>query len=224
MITKENVLKVITLKRDSFFGHLDSLFSNTSKDYFGIMDNNKIIIWPNLKKFNLFYPLFVLLFDDQEQFIKIQKKPNPFLKLFSFLFFFFLISIVTHRFINVPTEVAISSSLVLLLLFLVVFVIMKQVYYKNGQKENVKLYDYLIKLESFSSSSQGKKIKSELIFKSSKVLQLSVRLLTYPFAIGIILMVLFLIPISEMKIKFLILIIIPSVYLISDIIIIIKKE
>ncbi len=166
-----------------------------------------------------------MLFDEQEQFIKIQKKSNPFLKLFSFFFFFFfLISIVTHRFINVPTEVAISSSLVLLFLFLVVFVIMKQVSYKNGQKETVKLYDYLIKLESFSSSSQGKKIKSELIFKSSKILQLSVRLLTYPFAIGIILMVLFLIPISEMKIKFLILIIIPSVYLISDIIILIKKE
>ncbi|MFT5713514.1 MAG: hypothetical protein ACI9WT_000049 [Flavobacterium sp.] len=84
MITKDSVFK-----RNSFFGYFDSLFSNTSKDYLGVMDNNKIIIWPNLKKFNLFYPLFVLIFDEQEQFVKIKKKSNPFLKLFSFLFFSF---------------------------------------------------------------------------------------------------------------------------------------
>ena len=224
MITKDSVLKVLTLKKNSFFGHLDSLFSNTSKDYFGVMNNNKIIIWLNLKKINLFYPLFVLLFDEQEQFIKIQKKLNPFLKLFVFFFFFFLISIMTHRYMYVPLEVAISSSLVLLFLFLVIFVIIKQISYKHGQQETVKLYDYLIKLENFSNSSQGKNIKSELKYRDSKVLQLSIRLLTYPFAIGIILMVLFLIPLNEMKIKYLFLIIIPSVYLISDIIILVKKE
>lgn len=124
----------------------------------------------------------------------------------------------------VPIEVAISSSLVLLFLFLVVYVIMKQVSCKHGQRETVKLYDSLIKLEKFSNSSQAKNIKSELKYRDSKVLQLSIRLLTYPFSIGIILMVLLLIYLNELKITYLFLIIIPSVYLISDIIILVKKE
>lgn len=219
MISKVEVLNIIIEEENTIAGHVRATQKKKSKHYFGNNQNDKIVVWPGLNSFDLFYPIFILEFNLLGVFVKISKKHNPLFRLAHNLIIALLLLLILLRFRSAPTDVAITSSTLLVVLTLFILIILKKNANVRSIEESQKLYTLISKYEKNAIV----KLEYKPKLKEPLSLRIWTRFLIYPFVIGCIIVIVT-IPRNKFDVRYLFLVGILVTYLVTEIIIWFKNR
>ena len=182
MITKTEFLNIILKEENTILGHIRAFRKKQGRFYFGKDYTDKVVVWPGMNSFDLFYPIFILQFNSDGIFVKISKGHNPLFNLVFNLIILVLAVLFALRFYATHLEVAITSSLVLIILALFVLIILKKVAHDSSIEESRKLYTVISKYEVDKIVKDGYEPK----LKEPYFLTLWTRVIIFPFVIGCI--------------------------------------
>ncbi|RZK04088.1 MAG: hypothetical protein EOO46_17540 [Flavobacterium sp.] len=175
-------MNIILKEENTILGHIRAFRKKQGRFYFGKDYTDKVVVWPGMNSFDLFYPIFILQFNSDGIFVKISKGHNPLFNLVFNLIILVLAVLVALRFYATHLEVAITSSLVLIILALFVLIILKKVAHDSSIEESRKLYTVISKYEVDKIVKDGYEPK----LKEPYFLTLWTRVIIFPFVIGCI--------------------------------------
>ncbi|WP_026715171.1 hypothetical protein [Flavobacterium daejeonense] len=224
MINKSDIKKlIIENKKSNLKNHWkDAFFCNTTK-YSGEIKSNEILLWRSSEFLRGYYPIYILNFDRNENLKEIKIEKNLYHKYsekFTFIFFLILL-ILLAIFENLQTSLILVTGLSVIIFLL-------QLILSKARKYETKL---LTKELKDTIQNIERKKNPELIIESEgeeenefTTPKFFTRLLLYPFCIFFIWFFTTNFSPKEMNIKIFTGIGIVLIYLISDIILLIKKK
>lgn len=224
MVKKDDLKKlIIENKKSTLKNHWkDAFFCNTTK-YSGEIRSNELLLWRSSEYLRGFYPIFVLIFDQNETLKEIKIEKNPYQKYsekFTILFFLIL-SILLAILENLQTSIIFGIG-VSVIVFLLQLILSKARKYETKLltqelRETIENIERINNPELIIKSKE----ENEEEWTSSKFIT---RLLLYPFCIFLLGFSLTIFSTKEINFKLIAGIAIVLTYLITDILLIIKKK
>lgn len=187
MISKKDVEKLIEIKTiNSIKNHWSYSNLNNFKIN-GEIRQKEILIWKNTFFLRTAYPIFIVYFDDNENYEKFEIIDNPFYLLLRKLIFLLISLLIVIVFFYYDYRTAIFGSIGIIFISIASFMIMhKSISFERSMI--IKNFKYeLLKINAKRTSNINIKIKEEKIIRArewtlSKILS---RILIYPFGIFI---------------------------------------
>lgn len=224
MITKEQIeLLIKKPKKNDFYSHFKTMLDYDKTKYSGEIGKNEITLWRSAKFMKGTYPVFVFLFESNSKLIDLKIKKNKF-EILSNKFFIGLAILFIIQFYFAFDNL--YHFILFIGLFLLIGIGLFYFIDKNSRYEinllKVELKNELLKLES---NSKEEIHKVEFITlekeKSSPIKDLILRIILYPFSIFLILFSIYNISTS---LYFILGILFPTAYLISDLMYVFGKK
>ena len=223
MINKNDIKKlVIEHKKSTLKNHWKDIFFSSSVKYNGEIRSYEILLWCSTYFLRGTYPIFILSFDNNENLTNIKIEKNPYHKFLNkqsviLVVIWFLILVYNFDL----QELLIYTFFMLLIVYLSHLVLSKAQKYEinlqiNELRETIENIERKKNPEIFIRPKE-----EENEFTTSKFFT---RLILYPFCIFFIWFFITNLSLKEMNIKIFIGIGIILTYLISDIILLIKKK
>lgn len=222
MVKKDDLKKlIIENKKSTLKNHWkDAFFCNTTK-YSGEIRSNELLLWRSSEYLKGAYPIFVLIFDENETLKKIKIEKNPYQKYSEkfTIMFFSILSILLAIWENLQTSIIFGIG-VSVIVFLLQLILSKARKYETKLLTQ-ELRETIENIERINNPELIIESKEEDEWTSSKFMT---RLLLYPFCIFLLGFSLTIISPKEINFTIIAGIAIVLTYLITDILLIIKKK
>ncbi|HMC00078.1 MAG TPA: hypothetical protein VKN14_03475 [Flavobacteriaceae bacterium] len=208
-VTKKDVITLIAEEKTSSLKNHFLTFFNQDRRFVGEIQSDKILLWKTNMWISGGFPIFEFEFNPKDKLVNIHSKKNAFAKLISLFFTIPLILFFLFLLFNIDFSIA---SLIILGLFLFILIAL---YFVTNHIYNYEKKQLLIEIyKRLEIEFEEEKIKEYTIKK------ILLRLFMYPFSIFLIIYVLNFFP-RDIALVCILLI---SVYMVSDIIILLKKK
>lgn len=225
MIRKEDLTKLIARERkNTFFSHFKIFFSLDFTKYYGEIKKDEILLWSSSYWLRFNYPIFILKFNEDNILEGIRLEKNPLNKVLGKLLF-----LVTGSFITFFATILQLKAAIIIILVLIVFslffylLLINQI---NFEKRNMTLdlKKDIYSIERKGNPSLAAPPESEIDYSKEWTLaKILLRVILYPFCLGLIYISITLILPSDKPFYALLGIGVGLSYLVADLRILFKK-
>lgn len=220
MIYEADIKKLIKKKKaNNLKNHFFTFICKDHTKFIGYHTKNKVQIWNSTPSNSIFYPVFNLLFNNNEILTKVVIERNPLTKVIDKIILIIIASLVVFQFYFSNLRPAIGLTIIVAIMyFLYIFVVKKII-----RKENeILIKEFNKELFKIENCNRPDTISNEAIESEWTTSKIFSRILIYLFCFFIIYLSLteFL---PKGNIKFIYGLLIPIAFIISDILIVIKS-
>lgn len=221
MIYEADIKKLIKKRKvNNIKNHFLTFFYKDHTKFIGYHTKNKVQVWNSTPSISLFYPVYILFFNNNEILTKVVIERNPLTKVIDKIILIIIASLIVFQLYFSELRPAIALIIVVsIMYFLYIFIIKKII--KNENEILIKEFNKeLFKLDN--SISPNTIITNEVIESEWTTSKIFSRILIYLFCFFIIYLSLteFL---PKGNVKFIYGLLIPLAFIISDILIAIKS-